>query len=255
MRFRPCIDLHQGKVKQIVGGTLQDETPENLRENFVSSMSAADYAKMYKEDGLWGGHVIMLGEGNEPQALAAIRAFPGGLQVGGGITPRNADRFLDAGASHVIVTSYAFHDGIVDQKRLEELAGSVGKDRLVLDLSCRRKEEAFCIVTNRWQTFTRVELNAASIASLEEYCSEFLVHAADVEGRMEGIEEELVESLAQWCRIPATYAGGAASLEDLDRVKRLGRGRIDLTIGSALDIFGGSLPYREVLRWHRAEQR
>jgi len=253
MRFRPCIDLHQGKVKQIVGGTLRDEDPAHVKENFVSPRSAADFARMYKEDGLPGGHVIMLGPGNEEEALSALKAFPGGLQVGGGITPDNADRFLEAGASHVIVTSYVFHDGIVDEKRLDELVASAGKERLVLDLSCREKDDAFTIVTNRWQSFTQVQLDAASIASLQAYCSEFLVHAADVEGRMEGIHEGLVASLAQWCTIPTTYAGGATSLEDLDKVKSLGQNRIDLTIGSALDLFGGSVPYKEVVRWHHAQ--
>src|SRR3954469_7578430 len=116
--FRPCIDLHEGKVKQIVGGTLA-AAPGALRTNFVSDHSAAWYAELYKRDGLKGGHVVMLGSGNEAEARAALSVYPGGLQVGGGINSENAHSWLEAGASHVIVTSWVFRDGRLDRERLD----------------------------------------------------------------------------------------------------------------------------------------
>jgi phosphoribosylformimino-5-aminoimidazole carboxamide ribotide isomerase len=237
--FRPCIDLHEGKVKQIVGGTLEDG-PGNLKTNFVSKNSAAWYAAMYRRDGLKGGHVVMLGPGNEDQARAALKQYPGGLQVGGGVNLENARGWLDAGASHVIVTSWIFRDGQLDWTRLKELVDAVGKNRLVLDLSCRKRNDIYWVVTDRFRTFTTVRLEKETLATLSQWCAEFLIHAVDVEGLCGGIDAELVAKLGAWATIPATYAGGAKTLDDLEQVTLLGKGKVDLTIGSALDIFGGS---------------
>jgi phosphoribosylformimino-5-aminoimidazole carboxamide ribotide isomerase len=237
--FRPCIDLHEGKVKQIVGGTLGAD-PGRLQTNFVSDRPAAWYAELYHRDGLKGGHVIMLGPGNEGEARAALQAYPGGLQIGGGVNLDNARAWLDAGASHVIVTSWVFRGGQVDWERLSQLAGAIGKGRLVLDLSCRWRGNDYFVVTDRWQKFTALAISRESLEKLAAWCAEFLIHAVDVEGQCRGIDQELVSRLGQWSPIPTTYAGGASSLADLETVTRLGQGRIDLTIGSALDIFGGS---------------
>ena len=250
MKFRPCIDLKGGKVVQIIGGTLQDSNEDETVTNFSSERSPAWFAERYKQDGLTGGHVIALGPGNTDAALAALGAYPGGLQVGGGVNPDNADMFLDAGASHVIVTSYVFSGGKMDMDKLKTLVASVGKDRLVLDLSCRSRDGEFWIVTDRWQKFTDVAVTPETIESLSSFCDEFLVHGVDVEGKMQGIQEDLVMLLGTHCPIPVTYAGGAGSFSDLDRVKTLGRNRVDLTIGSALDIFGGQIPYEDVVQWH-----
>jgi phosphoribosylformimino-5-aminoimidazole carboxamide ribotide isomerase len=235
--FRPCIDLHEGKVKQIVGGTLGHA---GLRTNFVSEKSAAWFAELYRRDGLRGGHVIQLGPGNEREARAALAAFPGGLHLGGGVNAQNAPGWLDAGASHVIVTSWVFREGHVDWARLDELVKSIGQDKLVLDLSCRKRDQQYFVVTDRWQKFTDLEVTAETLKKFSGYCAEFLVHAVDVEGLCRGIDRELVAKLGQWTPIPLTYAGGASSLADLGEVTRLGGGKVDLTIGSALDIFGGS---------------
>jgi len=245
MRFRPCIDLHNGKVKQIVGGSLDDS---GALENFVSDKGAAYYAELYKIDNLPGGHVIMLGPGNEDEVFRALRAYPGGLQVGGGINPGNAMEYLDAGATHVIVTSYVFAHGKINMANLEAMKSAVGRERLVLDLSCRFKDGKYFVVTDRWQKFTEYDINRENIARLEEYCDEFLVHAADVEGLKQGIDEQLVSVLAECCSIPVTYAGGVKDLSDVIKVFEKGQGRIDLTIGSALDIFGGSISYRELIK-------
>jgi len=250
--FRPCIDLHQGKVKQIVGGSL-GENPENLRTNFVSDRSAAWYAELYKRDGLKGGHVIMLGPGNEAEAQVALRAYAGGLQIGGGINGQNARLWLEAGASHVIVTSWVFVDGVLDWKRLEQLSSIVGRQRLVLDLSCRRRGEDYFVVTDRWQKFTELKIARENFEKLGAWCSEFLIHAVDVEGLCLGVDQELVSKLAEWSPLPTTYAGGANSIKDLETVTRLGGGKIDLTIGSALDIFGGTgVRYEEIVAFNRA---
>ncbi|MFW6145697.1 MAG: phosphoribosylformimino-5-aminoimidazole carboxamide ribotide isomerase [Planctomycetota bacterium] len=251
MRFRPCIDLRGGRVVQIVGGSLRDDDGAAVT-NFQTARPPADYARLYRADDLRGGHVIALGPGNETAARAALAAWPGGMQYGGGVTADNAAAWLDAGASHVIVTSYVFRDGRIDTGRLDGLVAAVGAERLVLDLSCRRREGAFRVVTDRWQTFTDVAVNAATLDPLADRCAEFLVHGVDVEGRRLGIDADLVALLADASPRPVTYAGGATSIEDLDRVNALGRGRVDLTIGSALDIFGGDIPYREVVAWHRA---
>ena len=235
--FRPCIDLHEGKVKQIVGGTLDDAG--NLRTNFVSEKPAAWFAELYKRDGLTGGHVVMLGPGNVNAACAAVAAFPGGLQIGGGINAQTARDWLEAGASHVIVTSWVFSQGAVNWDRLGELVRIIGKNKLVLDLSCRKRGEIYFVVTDRWQKFTELAISPEALQKLAGSCAEFLVHAVDVEGLSRGIDRELVEKLGQWSPIPVTYAGGANSLADLETVTKLGRGKVDLTIGSALDIFGG----------------
>lgn len=237
--FRPCIDLHDGKVKQIVGSSLGDD-PQALRTNFISDRPSRWFAELFKNDGLRGGHVIMLGPGNEAAAREALGAFPGGLHAGGGINLENAAAFLDAGASHVIVTSWIFRDGRLDRERLRQLVAAIGKDRLVLDLSCRRKDGKYFVVTDRWQKFTELEVGPETLQELARSCAEFLVHAVEVEGLRLGMDLELIGRLAQWSPIPATYAGGARSLQDLEDVARLGRGKIDLTIGSALDIFGGT---------------
>ena len=249
--FRPCIDLHEGKVKQIVGGTLGAE-PGRLRTNFVSDRPAAWYAGLYQRDGLKGGHVIMLGPGNEIAAQSALRAYPGGLQVGGGIDAGNAGVWLDAGASHVIVTSWVFREGRLDWERLAKMVETAGKQRLVLDLSCRRRGEDYVVVTDRWQKFTELIIRRETLEKLAASCSEFLVHGVDREGLCRGIDRELVSRLGQWAPIPTTYAGGASSLADLEEVTRLGQGRIDLTIGSALDIFGGGgVRYEDVVAFNR----
>jgi phosphoribosylformimino-5-aminoimidazole carboxamide ribotide isomerase len=252
--FRPCIDLHEGKVKQIVGGTLGE--PSALRTNFVSEKPAAWFAELYKRDGLFGGHIIMLGAGNETEALAALAAFPNGLQIGGGINSANARGWLDAGASHVIVTSWVFREGRVDWERLGELVKTIGKKKLVVDLSCRKRGKNYFAVTDRWQKFTELLVNEETLQKISVYCAEFLVHAVDVEGLCRGIDRELVEKLGQWTPIPTTYAGGANSISDLKEVTRLGQRRIDLTIGSALDIFGGSgVCYADAVAFNRRTVR
>ena len=247
--FRPCIDLHEGQVKQIVGGTLGEA---GLRTNFVSARPAAWFAELYRRDGLTGGHVIMLGPGNEAAARSALAAYPGGLHIGGGINAGNARDWLAAGASHVIVTSWVFREGRVDWDRLGELSRLVGPERLVVDLSCRRRGDSYYVVTDRWQKFTESTVTAETLQQFSKYCGEFLVHAVDVEGLCQGIDRELVEKLGAWAPLPTTYAGSAKSLADLEEVTRLGRGRIDLTIGSALDIFGGTgVRYAEVVEFNR----
>lgn len=252
MKFRPCIDIHNGKVKQIVGGSLIDQGNQ-AKTNFTSELDAAFYAKKYKNDGLKGGHIIMLNaktseyfEATKNQALSALKAYPGGMQIGGGITAENANLFLETGASHVIVTSYVFKNGKIDWENLKCLKDAVGKEKMVLDLSCRKKNGIYYIVTDRWQKFTEVQLDEKVLDLLSEYCDEFLVHGVDVEGKSGGIEEELVKMLGSWNKIPVTYAGGIGSMEQLTHFSELSGGKIDFTIGSALDLFGGSIPYENV---------
>lgn len=249
--FRPCIDLRNGKVVQIVGGTLSED-PAAVRTNFVSERPAAWFAELYQRDGLTGGHVIMLGPGNDAAARSALAAYPGGLQLGGGVNADNARGWLDAGASHVIVTSWVFRDGKVDWVRLAELVKLIGKERLVLDLSCRIQNGQYFVVTDRWQKFTDVTLSAGTLAKFATSCSEFLIHAVDVEGLCRGIDGELVSKLGQWSPIPVTYAGGANSLAELETVSQLGQGKVHLTIGSALDIFGGKgVRYADAVAFNR----
>lgn len=259
MEFRPCIDIHNGKVKQIVGSSLRD-AGDAARENFVSGQDAAYYARMYQARGIRGGHIILLNAKDSPyyeetkqQALAALRAYPNGLQVGGGITDANAGEFLAAGASAVIVTSFVFRDGKIDYARLERLKDAVGKARLVLDLSCRYRtdtaEPGYYIVTDRWQKFTTERVTEELLERLRAYCCEFLVHAVDVEGKAQGIEKPLVKVLGDWGKIPITYAGGVHSYADLEELAQLGQGRLNVTIGSALDLFGGPMSFEQVLSY------
>ena len=257
-KFRPCIDLHDGRVKQIVGSSLSDNGA-GLKTNFETDRSPAWFAELYKKDSVRGGHVIMLGKGNVDAAKAALAAYPGGLQVGGGITADNALEYLDAGASHVIVTSWIFPDGKLDRERLERLSQTVGKERLVLDLSCKRvsdpedAEPRWKIATNRWRTLIDIEITAETLEDLSRYCDEFLIHAADVEGKQQGMDDELIMFLAEHSPIPCTYAGGAKSLADLKHCKVISNGVIDLTIGSALDLFGGKgVKYEDCVRFNKA---
>lgn len=253
MEFRPCIDIHNGKVKQIVGGSLSD-LGDRAQENFVSEQDAVFYAKLYQKYKLKGGHIILLNAADSPyyeatkaQALAALGAYPAGLQVGGGITAENAAEYLDAGASHVIVTSYVFREGRIDYERLDRLVWAVGKAHLVLDVSCRRVGEKYLVVTDRWQKLTEEAVDAELLEKLSAYCDEFLIHAVDVEGKARGIEQELVKTIGNYTGNPVTYAGGVHSMEDLLLLKKLGQDRMNVTIGSALDLFGGSMRWEDVL--------
>ena len=260
MEFRPCIDIHNGKVKQIVGGSLLDEG-DQAEENFVSEQDASFFARFYEKKGCRGGHVILLNASDSPyyeatkkQALDALRSFPGGLQIGGGITADNAEDFLKAGASHVIVTSYVFRDGEFHRDNLKKLVERVGREHIVLDLSCRKKNGDYYIVTDRWQNYTRVQLNARTMEKLADSCDEFLIHAVDVEGKASGIETNLAQMLGEWGKKPITYAGGVHTYEDLELLKRLGHGKINVTIGSALDLFGGKLNFDKVLELVKSEE-
>lgn len=253
MEYRPCIDIHNGKVKQIVGESLKDEG-DFAKENFVSERGADFFAGFFKEQNLTGGHVIMLNPVNSPyyeatknQALGALSTFENGMMIGGGINEQNAEEFLEAGASHVIMTSYIFHDGDVDMDRLIRMKQSVGQDRMVLDLSCKKKNGRYFVVTDRWTKLSHEEVDVSLFEKLSDYCSEFLIHAADVEGKSGGVDEELLELLGEWDGIPITYAGGVATYDDILKVKELGGGRLNLSIGSALDLYGGSMNYETML--------
>ncbi len=253
MEFRPCIDIHNGRVKQIVGGSLEDAGSQAV-ENFVAEQDAAFFARLYQSHQIKGGHIILLNpvgseyyEATKEQAMQALRAYPGGMQVGGGITPDNAGQFLAAGASHVIVTSYVFQGGVVRYENLERLAAAVGREHLVLDLSCRRRGGDYFIVTDRWQKFTQETVTLALLDKLSQYANEFLIHAVDVEGKAKGIEQDLAALLGVWGKLPITYAGGVGSFADLELLRELGRGRLNVTIGSALDLFGGDMQFEKVL--------
>lgn len=253
MEFRPCIDIHNGKVKQIVGGTLTDEN-DTARENFVSEMGAGDYARLYREKGLRGGHVILLNGTDSPyyqadldQASDALDAWRGALQIGGGVTAGNAADFLEMGASHVIVTSFVFENGEIRYDRLEKLVSEIGREHLVLDLSCRKKEGNYYVVTDRWQKYTKQPLDVSLIHELGSYCDEFLVHAVNVEGTGTGVDQELLSILSTDSLVPITYAGGIGTMEDIRTIQEIGGGRVNFTVGSALDLFGGILKFDEIV--------
>lgn len=254
MQFRPCIDIHNGKVKQIVGSSLVDEGNQ-ANENFVAEQDAAFFATLYKEKNIRGGHVILLNkEGSEffektrTQALMALRAYPGGLQIGGGITAENAPEYIREGASHVVVTSYVFSQGKINYVNLKKLVEAVGPEHVVLDLSCKKFEDGYYVMTDRWQNKTEMKLTVEAMEALSEYCDEFLIHAVDVEGKAQGIEEQLVAMLGEFATRPITYAGGVHNFEDLAKLKQLGRNHVHVTIGSALDLFGGSMEFEKVLK-------
>ena len=269
MRFRPCIDLRHGVVTQIVGSTLtatstaashsSTDSSDAAIENFVSSHPSSYYSQLYRGASLFGGHVIMLGPGNESAAREALQSWPGGLQVGGGIDDRNAQQWLEAGASHVIVTSWLFDGGELSASRLERLCELVGRQRLVLDLSCRRRPDdptgPYYVVTNRWQSFSSLQLTAATLTRLSRHCSEFLIHGVDVEGRRSGVEASLLTLIKQAMDeagsdgLHVVYAGGVRDMSDVRLVHELGGGRIDISVGSALDIFGGDLPLEHVVAY------
>ncbi|KAF6003216.1 Enzyme that catalyzes the fourth step in the histidine pathway [Cyanidiococcus yangmingshanensis] len=258
MRFRPCIDVHNGRVKQIVGSSLSADGSQAAVVNFEADKPAAYYANLYRQSDLPGGHVILLGgdrETSERAALQALAAYPQGLQVGGGITDDNAIKYLEAGASHVIVTSFVFRSGRLDEDRLLRLVRLIGKDRIVLDLSCRailhEGKRHYYVYTDRWTQRSDMRISVETLEWLSRHCAEFLVHAVDVEGKQSGIDEELVHLLARDAPLPVTYAGGVRNLQDIERVLDIGRGHVDVTVGSALDIFGGQLPFELVVRWQR----
>ncbi|TIC68397.1 Phosphoribosylformimino-5-aminoimidazole carboxamide ribotide isomerase [Wallemia mellicola] len=249
--FRPCIDLHNGVVKQIVGGTLSNN-PDELKTNFVADKTPAEFAKLYKQNGLIGGHVIKLGAGNDDAAKSAVSAWRDGLHVGGGITDQNAAEWIEAGAEKVIVTSYLFPEAKFSLERLKSVSEAVGKDRLVVDVSCRRRDNKWIVAMNKWQTLTDMEVTKDTLSMLSEYCSEFLIHAADVEGLCKGIDEDLVKKLGEWVNIPTTYAGGAKHADDLALVNELSKGKVDLTYGSALDVFGGTqVKFDDLVNWNK----
>ena len=254
MKFRPCIDIHNGQVKQIVGGSLTD-LGDQANENFVAAQDAVFYAKLYEKHNLKGGHIILLNgkdssyyEATKAQAVSALKAYPGGMQIGGGINDENAYEYLESGADKVIVTSFVFKNGQISYENLEKLVKAVGKENLVLDLSCRKKEGQYYIVTDRWQKYTDVVLNKESLEYFSKFCNEFLVHAVDVEGKAAGIEEEVAALLGNWGKLSVTYAGGIHTYEDLDKLKNLGKGKVDFTIGSALDLFGGKLEFEKIVK-------
>ena len=244
MRFRPCIDLHNGKVKQIVGSSLRDSG--EAVTNFVSEQPPAYYAELYYKDNLPGGHVIMLGPNNETAAREALACHPGHLQVGGGINPSNAAEWITAGAGKVIVTSYLITDGEVDMKKVQAMAEAVSRERLVIDLSCLPVNGEYHVTCNRWQTICGMALSPEMLEKLSEYCSEYLVHAVQLEGKQGGIDRRLVELLGQWSPVPVTYAGGIRSLDDIIAIGQSGGWKVDFTVGSALDIFGGRMSYAEL---------
>ena len=253
MKFRPCIDIHNGKVKQIVGSSLRDAGDQAM-ENFVSEKRAADYAAMFRDDALSGGHVIMLNSrdsehygATKAEALAALAAWPGGLQIGGGVRDDNARELIDAGASHVIVTSYVFRGGEISYEALRRLVSEIGRERIVLDLSCMRLEDGggYRVMTDRWQRAADESVTPAFLREMSEHCAEFLVHAVSSEGKMAGPDLDLIGILAA-SPVPVTYAGGIGSYEDIEKIEAAGGGRVDYTVGSALDIYGGSLSYKKL---------
>lgn len=255
MNFRPCIDIHDGKVKQIVGGSLSDD-PGSAEENFVSEKDAGFFAKFFADEDVYGGHVILLNKSSDTefeetkqQALLALKTFPGGLQIGGGIDPTNAKEYIFAGASHVIVTSYLFENGEFSMDRLLKMEQAVGSEHLVIDLSCRKRVKNYYVVTNRWQDFTEQKVTKEFLEALTPHCAEFLIHGVDSEGKRQGVEEDLLEILGEYEGNPITYAGGVKDFDDLDTIRELGKNRVDVTVGSALDLFGGAMNFETVLQY------
>lgn len=252
MKFRPCIDIHNGKVKQVVGSSIKD-AGDSAKENFVSEKNADYYGDLYKKHGLTGGHIILLNavtskyyNDTKEQAMLALKSFNGGMELGGGVRPDNAREFLEAGASHVIVTSYVFSNGVLNYDNLKEICKVTGKEKLVLDLSCRKKDGKYFIVTDRWQNFTKEEVDISTLQKLSEYCDEFLIHAVDVEGKNNGVETELVNIIGKWDKSPITYAGGIRTMEDIEKLRQASNNNMDFTVGSALDIFGGHLSFEKL---------
>ena len=220
----------------------------------MAEQDAPFFARLYQSRGIRGGHIILLNPATSPyyeatrqQAIEALKAYPGGMQIGGGIREDNAESFLDAGASHVIVTSYVFRDGHISWKNLEKMVDAAGKEHLVLDLSCRKKEDAYYVVTDRWQKFTEEEVTLELMEKLGAYCDEFLIHAVDVEGKAKGIEVSLAKLLGEYNGHPVTYAGGVGSMEDIQTLKMAADGKVDVTVGSALDLFGGTIPFVKLI--------
>ena len=257
MQFRPCIDIHNGKVKQIVGSSLKD-SGDSAKENFVSDKGGGYYASLYKDLGIKGGHIILLNSKNSEYyeatrtcAIEALRAFPGGLQIGGGINAENAYEYIELGASHVIVTSYVFSNGEINYDNLDKLIKAVGKEHIVLDISCRKTDRGYLIATDRWQNISDIEVSTAILSEMSQYCDEYLLHAVDVEGKQSGIEETLVGILGSYTGNSCTYAGGISTLEDIKKIHDLGGNRVNATIGSALDIFGGKLPLQKVVDYFK----
>ncbi len=252
--FRPCIDIHNGAVKQIVGSSLKDGDAASLRENFVSAKGAEYFARLWRAKGLKGGHVIILNPRNSPfyedskrEALAALKAFPGGMMAGGGCDEFNSPEFIEAGASHVIATSSVFTNGALDQAALDAMERAVGREHLALDLSCRVRDGKYYVVTDRWQKWTDFEVNPENLSELSGHCDEFLVHGVDVEGKAAGADMRLFCILSSVEGIGVTYAGGIRSLSDIALIREAGRDRVGFTIGSALDIYGGSLRLKDVI--------
>lgn len=266
MHFRPCIDIHNGKVKQIVGASLRD-SGNAAKDNFISDRPSEYYADLYKKNELENAHVIILNSGDSEfykasrdEAKAALREYSGHMMVGGGITAENAAEYLDAGANAVIVTSYVFKNGHIDEKNLNKILSEIGPGHLVLDLTCRYRQSntandasGYYVVTDRWQKFSDEMVTTDMLHQLSSSCREFLVHGADSEGMKLGIENDLCEILGDYLlddkyndNNPVTYAGGISSIEDIELLNRLSGGKIDFTIGSALDIFGGNISFRDI---------
>jgi len=151
------------------------------------------------------------------------------------------------------VTSFCFDGAKFSEAKLAEMVAAVGAERLVLDLSCRAAEGGgWSVAKDRWRTITDLAVTPETLDRLAGQCAEFLVHAADVEGQCGGVDRELVQMLGSWAGAPVTYAGGARSLENLREVDGLSDGKVDLTIGSALDLFGGDgVSYADCVAWNR----
>jgi len=251
MKFRPCIDIHNGKVKQIVGSSLSD-SGKGLLENYVSSQNASFYANLFKKFNLCGGHIIKLdkGEDTNNEAINALQTWPGCMQIGGGITDSNCKYYLDSGASHVIVTSFVFNNGIIDYENLRTISEACGKSNLVLDLSCKLVDGDYHIATERWQNISKEYITPSLLYDLSFYCDEYLIHDVSVEGMKNSIDTDLISILTA-SPIPVTYAGGISCYEDIDKLSKYGEDSIDFTIGSSLDIFGGNISFEEIaIRYH-----